>query len=174
MKTTSRAGLFVAALLFALGIHAADKMSADKKPANPDEAFVIQAAQDGMAEVQLGKLAQQNASRVAVKEFGQRMVADHSKAGDELKAIAKKVGINPPSTPSDKQQAEFKKLAALKGEKFNEEYAKHMVHDHETAVSLFQKQAKHGDSQELRQFATKTLPVLEEHLKMARALSDRK
>jgi putative membrane protein len=170
MTTLARTVLLAASMMLAVGLHAADKMSPDKKPANPDESFVTQALQDGMAEVQLGKLAQQNGSSAKVKDFGKRMITDHSKAGDELKALATKLGIKPPGGPNEKQQAEFKKLSALKGDKFDNEYANHMVHDHETAVTLFQKQAKHGEVANLKQFASKTLPVLEEHLKMAREL----
>jgi putative membrane protein len=164
----------VVAMAFALNAGAADKMSADKKDVRPDAAFVLEAGQDGHAEVEHGKLAQKNGSSAAVKEFGQRMVADHSKAGSELAAIAKKLGITPPSEPSEKHKAEHKKLAALKGDKFDDEYAHHMVQAHQTAVSLFQKQAKQGEAKELRDFAAKTLPTLEEHLKMARGLKDRK
>lgn len=169
-----RAAFAAACLGLAFGAGAADKMSNDKKDVKPDAGFVIEAGQDGHAEVELGKLAQKNGSSAAVKDFGQRMVTDHSKAGAELGAIAKKVGITPPSGPSDKHKAEYKKLAALKGDKFDSEYAKHMVDAHEQAVKLFQKEAKQGEAKELRDFAAKTLPTLEEHLKMARALHDKK
>jgi putative membrane protein len=170
----ARTALLAVTFTFSVGLHAADKMAPDKKPAHPDQAFVMEAARDGHAEVEHGKLAQKNGSSAAVKEFGQRMVADHTKAGAELSAIAKKLGITPPADMGDKHKAEQKKLAALKGDKFDSEYASHMVQAHETAVNLFQKQAKSGDAKELRDFAGKTLPTLEEHLKMARALKDKK
>jgi putative membrane protein len=169
-----RVALAAAAMSLALNVSAAaDKMSADKD-VRPDAAFVKDAGQDGHAEVELGKLAQKNGSSPAVKEFGQRMVTDHSKAGAELAIIAKKLGITPPSAPSDKHIAELKKLAAHKGDKFDDEYAQLMVDAHQTAVTLFQKEAKQGEAKELRDFAAKTLPMLEEHLKMARELKDRK
>jgi putative membrane protein len=170
----ARTVLLAVATTLSVGLYAADKMAPDKKPANPDQAFVMEAAQDGHAEVEHGKLAQKNASSSAVKEYGQRMVTDHSKAGAELSAIAKKLGIAPPADMGDKHKAEHKKLAALKGDKFDSEYAAHMVQAHQTAVNLFQKQAKQGDAKELRDFAAKSLPLLEEHLKMARALKDGK
>ena len=171
ISTAVRSILTASAMALAVGAFAAeDKIDPRKKDTRPDAAFVTQAGQDGLAEVQLGKVAQQNASSAAVKEFAQRMVTDHSKAGDELAGIAKKVGITPPKEPSEKQQAELKKLSALKGEKFDAEYAQLMVRDHESAVALFQKQSKNGETAELKEFATKTLPTLEEHLKMARDL----
>jgi putative membrane protein len=102
------------------------------------------------------------------------MVDDHSKSGKELEAIATKLGMTPPKEPGSKHQGDIKKFAKLTGEKFDREYAEHMVKDHEKAVSLFEKQAKSGDSEDLKAFASKTLPVLQEHLKMARALSAQK
>jgi len=165
--------IVAAAVAFASQVDAADKMS-DKKDTRPDAAFVMEAAHDGHAEVEHGKLAQKNGSSAAVKEFAQRMVTDHSKANTELAGIAKKLGITVPADMDDKHKAEQKKLAALKGDKFDDEYAKHMVQAHESAVTLFQKQAKHGEAKELRDFAAKTLPTLEEHLKAARALKDGK
>jgi putative membrane protein len=168
-----RAAIAAVAMTLAMGAGAADKMT-DNKDARPDVAFVTAAAQDGHAEVELGKLAQKNASSAAVKEYGQRMVTDHSKANADLSAIAKKLNIPVPSGPSEKHEAHYKRLAALKGDKFDGEYAQHMIDDHQTAVTLFQKQAKQGEAKELRDFAAKTLPTLEEHLKMARALKDKK
>src|SRR5688500_12020955 len=103
MKLAIRAILAAALLSLGFGAGAADKMSNDKKDVKPAAGFVMEAGQDGHAEVELGKLAQKNASSGAVKEFGQRMVSDHSKAGAELGAMAKKLGLTPPSGPSDKQ-----------------------------------------------------------------------
>ena len=58
----------------------------------------------------------------------------------------------------------------MSGKKFDHEYGNFMVKDHEKAVKLFRKEADKGDNGELKQFASKTLPTLEEHLKMARDL----
>lgn len=169
-----RSVLATAGIALALNVGAADKMSNDKSDMRPDAAFVMEAAQDGHAEVAHGKLAQNQAGSAAVKSFGQRMVTDHTKAGAELAAIAKKLGMKVPADMSDKHKVEHKKLAGVKGAQFDEEYTKHMVHAHENAVTLFQKQAKSGEAKELRDFAAKTLPTLEEHLKMARELKSKK
>ena len=166
--------LFAAlALTVGMGLHAADKKG-DGKLSGNDRRFVTTAAEDGLAEVELGKIAQQNGASAAVKQFGQRMVDDHSKAGKELEAIASKLGVTPPKEPGSKHQGDIKKFSKLTGEKFDREYAEHMVKDHEKAVSLFEKQAKSGDADELKQFASKTLPTLQEHLKMARSLNTSK
>lgn len=162
------------ALAVALTAFAADKKAEDRKTSGNDRHFITQAGEDGLAEVELGKLAQQNGSSAAIKQFGQRMVDDHSKAGKELDTIANKLGVTPPKEPGSKQQGDIKKFAKLTGEKFDREYAEHMVKDHEKAVGLFEKQAKSGDAEELKSFAAKTLPTLQEHLKMARALTTQK
>jgi putative membrane protein len=169
----SRTLLAALALTLATGIYAADKKGDGKLSAN-DRNFVTTAAEDGHAEVELGKLAQQNGSSPAVKQFGQRMIDDHTKAGKELETIATKLGMTPPKEPGSKQQADIKKFSKLTGEKFDREYADHMVKDHEKAVALFEKQAKNGDAAELKAFASKTLPTLQEHLKMARDLNAKK
>ena len=165
--------LFAAlALTVGMGLHAADKKG-DGKVSGNDRHFVTTAAEDGLAEVELGKLAQQNGSSAAVKQFGQRMVDDHGKANKELESIASKLGVTPPKDPG-KHQGDIKKFSKLTGDKFDREYAEHMVKDHEKAVSLFEKQSKSGDADELKQFASKTLPTLQEHLKMARSLQGQK
>ena len=161
-----------AALAIAFTVSAQDqkgsKLSAD------DRNFVMQAADGGMAEVELGKLAQQNGASADVKQFGQRMVQDHGKANKELEAIATKLGVTPPKKPSEKHQADAKKFAKMTGEQFDREYAQHMVMDHEKTVALFKQQASGGQAPELKAFASKTLPVLEEHLKLARSLPGQK
>jgi len=159
----------VFALAFACGASAADKKG-DRKLSSGDRHFITEAAEDGMAEVELGKIAQQNASSAEVKQFGQRMTDDHSKAGQELEGIAAKLGASLPKQAGGKHAKMVKELSKKTGAKFDHEYAEAMVKDHEKAVSLFEKQAKKGDSEDLKQFASKTLPVLQEHLKMARAL----
>jgi putative membrane protein len=174
MYATTRTILAVtAAMALSFGAAAADKKS-DGKLSSNDRQFVTMAAQDGMAEVELGKLAQQKGSSADVKQFGQRMVDDHSKANTELMSIASNLGATPPKQLDKKHQDAIKKFEGLSGEKFDREYAQHMVKDHEEAVSLFEKQSKKGDADELKQFASKTLPTLQEHLKMARALTQQK
>jgi putative membrane protein len=174
MKLALARTLFaVFALTMGFGVYAADKKAEGKLSGN-DRHFVTTAAEDGMTEVELGKIAQQNASSAEVKQFGQRMVDDHSKANQELEGIVTKLGMTSPKSPNSKQQGDIKKFSKLTGEKFDREYAEDMVKDHEKAVSLFEKQAKSGDSPELKDFASKTLPTLQEHLKMARALTSKK
>ena len=149
----------------------ADTKADDTRLSRADRKFIDKALADGRTEVELGKLAEQNGSSDAVKQFGKRMVADHSKAGDELQAIASKLGYTPSNKAMQAHQGDVKKFSKMKADKFDREYSKHMVKDHEKAVNLFKKEAQDGQAQEVWQFATKTLPTLEEHLRMARDMS---
>lgn len=172
MKFAGRTTIALIALALSSGIYAADTKSADKKLSSNDRHFIMEAAEGGMAEVELGKLAQQKGSRDEVKQFGQRMVDDHGKANQELEGVASKLGVTLPKDAGKKHMSDVKKMSKLTGDKFDREYASNMVKDHEKDVSAFEKQAKKADSEELKQFAAKTLPTLQEHLKMARAMKD--
>lgn len=163
------ASLVVAFMLACAPAWAADTKG-DGNVSSDDRNFVMEAASGGMAEVQLGKLAQQRGESEAVKKFGQRMVEDHGKSNAELAAIAKKLGIDVPKQPGKKHESAMKKLEGLKGEKFDQAYAEQMVKDHEATISLFEREAKSGQAAELKSFAEKSLPALQEHLKMAKAL----
>jgi len=135
-----------------------------------DAEFVKKAAAAGMAEVAVGRLAVSNGQSADIKQFGQRMVDDHSKANDDLKAAAAKDNIDLPSAPTKEQQAAADKLGKLNGAAFDKEYARMMVKDHEEAVALFKKEAASGSSSNVKAFAQKALPTLEEHLTMAKDL----
>lgn len=169
----SRSVFAALALALSFGSYAADKADrkADSsgKASKSDASFMRQAANDSAAEIELGKLAQEKAQNPDVKAYGQRMVDDHTKATNELKPIADKMGVTLPTAPEGKH-AKMTKDLAKKDKNFDKEYVNAMVKDHEKAVKLFQKTAKKGDSEEVRQFAEKTLPTLQEHLKMARDL----
>ena len=137
-----------------------------------DRKFVEEAAQGGMAEVQHGNLAAQRATNPQVKQFAQRMVQDHSKANDELKSIIGPRGITPPTTMDRKHHRAMEKLGKLNGAEFDREYMKHMVEDHKKDISLYEKQAKSGKDGDLKSFAAKTLPILQEHLALAQSTHD--
>jgi putative membrane protein len=136
-----------------------------------DKKFVKEAAIGGMAEVELGKLAQQKASSDAVKQFGQKMVNDHSKANEELKAAATKDGLELPTELDKKHQKLMDKLSKLSGPEFDKAYIKNMVKDHKKDVSEFQDEASKGTMPGIKEFAQKTLPTLEQHLQMVKDLN---
>jgi putative membrane protein len=135
-----------------------------KMAKSPDVAFAIKAAQGGLAEVQLGKLAAEKAGSPDVKSFGQMMVDDHSKANDQLKALAEKENITLPTTMKPKDQSLYDKLQGMSGEDFDKTYVKAMVKDHQEDVKEFQKESQKGKNEQIKQFAATTLPILQTHL----------
>jgi len=134
-----------------------------------DEAFVTKAAKGGLAEVELGKLAAEKASSDEVKKFGQRMADDHSKANDELKTLAQSKKITLPSEIGAEEKALRDRLMKLSGPAFDQAYMKAMVSDHVKDVNEFKVESKSGKDPEVKAWAAKTLPTLEEHLKLARS-----
>ncbi len=144
--------------------------AAKSRPAMGDAHFAKEAAQGGMAEVKLGKLAQEKGSNDSVKSFGKRMVDDHSKAGDKLKEVASRESITLPTDTSVKDQATYDRLSKLNGAAFDRAYARDMVKDHQTDVAAFQKEANGGKDDSLKSFASETLPTLQDHLKQAKEM----
>src|SRR4051812_39822143 len=132
-----------------------------------DHGFVTKAAQGGLAEVKLGTLATQKASSPDVKQFGQQMVDDHSKANDELKQLASSKGITLPTDTDASHQAKYDRLSKLSGADFDKAYMKEMVSDHRTDVYEFRRESEHGSDPDVKAWAGKTLPTLEHHLQMA-------
>jgi putative membrane protein len=135
---------------------------------NPDQKFVMEAAKGGMAEVELGRMAADKASNDDVKKFGQRMADDHSKAGDELKALAQSKNITVPSEIDPKDRALRERLMKLSGPAFDQAYMQAMVNDHVKDVGDFSSEARSGKDPDVKAWAGKTLPTLEEHLRLAR------
>jgi putative membrane protein len=146
--------------------------SAAGKLAGADKTFVEKAAIGGMAEVQLGNLAQQKAASEDVKKFAARMVQDHSKANDELKQIAGTKGVQLPSGLDKKHQSDMDRLQKMSGADFDKAYMSHMVDDHKHDVADFKKEASSGSDSDIKGFAAKTLPTLEEHLQLAQTTND--
>jgi putative membrane protein len=135
-----------------------------------EKKFVKDALLGGMTEVELGKVAVEKASSDAVKQFGQKMIDDHSKANEELKQIASKENINAPDSLDSKHQSRVDKLSKLSGPDFDRAYIKDQLKDHQQDVKEFQLEAKSGSDPEVKSFASKTLPILEEHLSMVKEL----
>jgi len=132
---------------------------------NSDDAqFAVTAANDGMAEVALAKLALQKTANLKIKDFANMMVTDHSKANDELMALAKSKNITLPATVSDDKQKEADDLSKKSGADFDKAYVDKMVDGHKKAVDLFDGESKNGTDPDLKGFATKTLPTLQMHL----------
>jgi putative membrane protein len=120
-----------------------------------------EAAQGGMMEVNMGKMAQQKGKSADVKKIGGTMVADHSKANAELMAIAKRKGVD--------LSKETAKMEHLKDADFDKEYINAMVKDHQKDLAAFQSEAKNGTDAEVKAFASKTSSVIKKHLDMVKS-----
>jgi len=134
-----------------------------------DRNFIMKAAQGGMAEVELGQLASQRASDPQVKQFAERMVADHGKANDQLKQIASSKNVTLPTDVPAAEKRERDRLAKLSGAQFDREYMSHMVSDHQKDIKEFQKAAKSAKDPDVKSFAESTLPTLNDHLAAAKS-----
>ena len=148
------------------GTHAKSSAST-KAGATADQAFAKEAAIGGILEVDLGNLAKQNASSADVKQFGDRMVTDHSKANDELKQWASSNNVTLPTELDARHKAAMDRLSKLNGAAFDKAYMKDMVSDHKQDVAKFKKESTSGKNADLKAWAGKTLPTLQDHLKMA-------
>lgn len=137
-----------------------------------DHEFMVEAASGGLMEVQLGELASQNAASPKVKEFGQRMVLDHTKANEQLQAIAMKKGVTIPATPGEKHQHHIDELKAKKGADFDKAYMSMMVDDHEEDIKNFEKEGQDGKDAEVKAFAAGKVSILKEHLQMAKVANE--
>ena len=132
--------------------------------------FWTTAAQGGVAEVELGKIAQTKAANQEVKNFARMMVEEHTKANNELKSLAAKRSITLPATMNSGNQATLTELQNLVGEEFDREYVAAMVDNHEADVQLFESQAADDSDPDAKAFAAKTLPTLKKHLEMIKAI----
>jgi len=153
------------------GSQTGSQAEGSKSAANADHAFVMEAAMGGMAEVELGQLAKDKAQSDQVKQFGERMVTDHGKANDELKTLAQRKNIALPTDMGAKHKATRDRLAKLSGAAFDKAYMQEMLTDHKKDVSDFQKESRTGKDPDVKAWAAKTLPTLEEHLQLAQTAS---
>lgn len=142
---------------------------------NLDRQFMIQAAQGGMAEVQLGQLALKRAASNSVRQYAQQMINDHTRANKELMQLAAQKRVTLPKTVNQQQQAVMKKLSQLSGRNFDQAYMNEAgIRAHTEQAALYQRQAKQGQEPDVRAFAAKTLPIVQEHLQMAQAMTGNK
>ena len=171
---------FSAASLFSLGLIATTPIHAQSttapaetatKPSGADQKFARTAMEGGMAEVQLGQLATQKASADDVKQFGQKMVDDHSKLNDQMKQLAPSLGVTPPTQLSAKDEALQTKLQGLSGDQFDKAYIQAMVSDHKKDLQEFKKEAGTTQNSQLKDAAKQGATVIQSHLEMIQQLA---
>ena len=136
-----------------------------------DQAFVKKALEGGTAEVQLGQLAQQKSQSEDVKQFGQKMVQDHSQLGDQMKPIAQQLGVKEAKGPSKKDKQLMAKLEGLSGQQFDEAYIQAMVKDHKQDLKDFQNEAQNAQDPNVKQAAQQGAGVISQHLQMIQQIA---
>jgi putative membrane protein len=147
------------------------KITSDNKDSlKDDENFMVNAASGGLLEVKLGNMAMKNAASAQVKQFGKMMVTDHTKANNELIALAKRKNIAIPSTPGNDEQDMIDKLQKQQGKDFDKDYVSMMIDDHKHDINEFQKAVDNAKDSDIKAFAVKTLPVLQKHLDKIQAI----
>lgn len=136
------------------------------KPSTQSTAFIKAAAEGGLAEVELAKLAMSKASRDDVKALAQQIQQDHEKANADLKDLASSKEVTLPMEMSASQKATVDRLGKLSGAAFDKAYVDDMVKDHQHDIADFKKHEKDADA-DVSAFVSKTLPTLQSHLTKA-------
>lgn len=144
-----------------------DMGKVEEKKLDFDSEFLTKAASGGMLEVELGKLVASKAVSTEAKTFAEHMVTDHTKANEELKALAAKKNITLPSGLADDHKDVYDDVADEKGIDLDKKYLKEMQKDHEEDVKEFTEASVRAADPDIKAFATKTLPTLKMHLDMA-------
>lgn len=141
----------------------------EHRQSKASDMFMKQAMQGDMAEIQMGKLAQEKGGDQKVKDFGQTLVNDHQENLDKAKSLALTIGMTPPEAVSAEQKATYTQLSKLSGRQFDRDFAQHMVQDHRKEISAFERESK--KSGDVASFAQDTLPVLKKHLETAESIN---
>ncbi len=158
-----------AALFAATGAWAAADSTATMLGAK-DLAFVKEAAGGGLYEVKAGQLAEKNASDDSVKAFGTQMETDHTKINDDLKAVVQGKNVTFPEKLSGTMARTYLVLSKKTGAAFDKAYMADMVRDHTQDVAAFRRMSKVIQDPALHGFITRTLPIIEMHLAMAKRI----
>ena len=141
-----------------------------KGPGEDDQNFLKQAAMGDAAEIQLGQMAQAKASSPQVKQFGERMVKDHSANDDQLKALAQQQHVALPTSLDPKHQSVKDALSGKSGAQFDRAYMRAMVEDHTHTVQMFKREADTSEDASVKNYAQQSLPVLNSHLNEAKQI----
>jgi len=137
-----------------------------------DVDFAVKAADAGLAEIELGKLAQEKASDPRIRDFAKKMVNDHQEANDELMTIASRYQITLPPVISEDHVDKQHSLREKTGVGFDNDYMDMMVRDHDKVVTLFEDASEDVRNSDLQAFASRILPILKKHYEEAKAIRD--
>ena len=152
------------------GAPASAQAGSQNQLANADQSFVKDAAQGGLMEVKMGQMAKDMGQSAEVKQFGERLVKDHTKANEQLMSIAAKKGMNLAKDMEHKHQSMMDELRNKQGAEFDKEFVEQMIKDHKKTIDLFEGASKDATDQDVKAFANKTLPTLRGHLQQVESL----
>jgi putative membrane protein len=165
-NTTTNANLIAVASPTATPVRA-------EPPRQDDSAFAMNGAQANMAEIALGRLASQKSKNPDVKRFVLRLIADHTNANTALRPIASKKNITLPTEVKPEQKETYDRLAKLSGAEFDKEFMALMVTNHQKSEAAYQAESTNGTDPELKAFAAKLLPTIQEHLRMSQEIASK-
>lgn len=138
-----------------------------------DAEFLVDAAEINLEEIELGKLAQTNGVTAEVKDMGKMMVDHHTNTFNELKDLASRKSMTIPTSLTEENLEDYKKLSDKTGNDFDKEYCDMMVKGHKDAIDRFEKASNKANDAEIKQWASTTLPALRTHLEHAEACKDK-
>jgi len=155
--------LSLIALLTVAGIATAAPLS------NPDKQFLITAARTDMIEAHEGQMAENQANRADVKDFGKTLVQDHTQDYGQLTALANKTGITIPKGIDAARTPDIQPLMHLNGAGFDRAFTRDEIAAHKRALAAFKREAEHGQDPDVKAYASSMIPTLEKHLQLAEA-----
>lgn len=163
--------LFFSLLICSVSLNTLSAQDHNRNSVNSsDKKFITEAAESGLAEVQLGQIGQAQANAERVKEFARMMVQDHNKANQELRVLARQNDIKLSSSLPSSVQNSHNSIQKKSGKNFDKAFMKQMIDDHQKAIALFEKRAQNGQNEQIRMWAEKKLPTLKQHLEQAQKI----
>lgn len=158
--------LLLAVVLAALstGAVAAQSQTSQQNLSSQDKMWVTKAHQTNLAEIKLGKMAQNKSQNTAVTSVGRDLVSDHSSLDSQIKMAARNMNISLPSQPSQQQQSMAQQLSQESGSQFNNDWVTKLIAGHRKAIQMTKQEIQNGSSMKIKNMANHALPILQEHL----------
>jgi putative membrane protein len=153
-----------------IALMSAASLSFGQSASDADKKFVKDALQGGNAEIELGKLAQKSKSD-DVRQFGQKMVTDHTRMANHMRNVASQIGVDPPTGTSLSAKAEYGELKMLIGDSFDKAYLKAMMKDHQDDLNAFEQEASSGSSPAVKHAAEQGAKTVSSHLDLAKQIA---
>lgn len=171
LSRTLLAVVLITAVAGLAGCHETKGMNKGNVQADDDSAFMREAAEGNLAEVEMGRIALQRAVSTDVKVFGQLMIDDHSIANAQLMQLADAKNIALPSQPNLNQRMMADRLQGRTGADFDQAYMCAMIDDHQKDIKAYENEVNKGTDPDVVAYACNTLPTLREHLALAQQVA---